>query len=107
MLGEYVKVLGEYLKDNEAKIRTAFGLRSRRSTVGATDSRRYVVEVTNQMLKQWGYSKLQRRARKRKRMGDEQVNESVYIMEKHASQTVDVYENIRPKARRHKQSCTS
>ena len=102
-----LQALGEYVKDNEAKIRTAFGVRFRRSTGGATDSRRYVVEVMNQMLRQWGYSKLQRRARKRKRTGDEQVDESVYGMERHASQTVDVYEHIHPKARRHKQPCTS
>ena len=36
-------------------------------------------------------------------MGDEQVDESVYGMERHASQTVAVYEHIRPEARRSKE----
>jgi hypothetical protein len=35
-------------------------------------------------------------------MGDVQIDDSVYGMEPHALEPVDVYENIYPKARRRK-----
>ena len=83
------------MKHNEAKIRTAFDLRFRRSSDGATDKYRYVVDVMNQMLRQRVFSKLKRRARKRKRLSAEQMDESVYGMEKHGTHAVDIYGHIR------------
>ena len=50
----------------------------------------------NQILLQWGFSKLQRQERKRKRSAGVQLDASVYGLRRYPEVEVDVYEHIRP-----------
>jgi hypothetical protein len=58
---EQLKILSEHLQQNEQQVRTAFDLpKSRASDATSYGSTRSTVDVTNQILKRWGFSILRR-----------------------------------------------
>ena len=98
-----LQLLIKHLRQNESKIVTAFGLRCRRASDPADFSTRNAVDLTNQILRRWGFSTLSRKGRKRKRVHGVQVEASVFSLRNSA--VVSVYESIKP-MRKCKSFCT-
>jgi hypothetical protein len=93
---DQLQLLSSYLKNNEARIKTAFGLRFRRVSELNKGSARHAIEVVNQILHRWGFSSLHRQGRKRKRTAGVQSEDSVYCLRSKDQLLVNVYDHIRP-----------